>query len=91
VVLVTDDWVAFKREASLYIERARVFYKVDKYRDAAIVKIAVGRVAFEREFDLSKEEDRALLEEIMRWLEEQEGFPVKRAVPDDLFFAEVRI
>jgi len=88
-VLVTDDWAAFKREVAAYLERARVFYFITEQQDAAIVKIAVGKIGFEREFDLRKDEDKKLLGEIKNWLSQAGGYPVRRAVPDDIFFAEV--
>jgi len=88
-VLVTDDWVAFKREAALYLERARVFYSIVEQQDAAVVKIVVGKIGFEREFDLKRDEDKRLFNEVKNWLNQAEGYPVKRAVPDDIFFSEV--
>jgi len=88
VVLVTDDWDSFVKEATAYTERAHIFYKIEESGDAVAVKIVCGRVGFEREFRLSDPKDAELYKKVREWLGKVGGFPVKRAVPDDLFFAE---
>jgi len=88
MVLVTDDWESFKREAATYIERARVFYRIETSGNVKVVKIACGKVAFEKEFDMTEKSDAELFKQVMDWIDAYGGFPVKRAVPDDIFFAE---
>ncbi len=83
MVLVTDDWEAFKEEAKMFIERAHVFYQVEQGKNTTLVRIVVGRIGFEGEF----ENDDPRLKEILDWLKAAGGFRVKRSVPEDLFFS----
>ena len=83
MVLVTDDWESFREEARAYIERAHVFYQIEKTKGVTLVRIVVGRIGFENEF----KDDDPVLKEILDWLKAVGGFKVKRSVPEDLFFS----